>query len=178
MTQRYDAGHTPEHVQAYAPDFAQDILDRWCKIAEQRLGYLVELYESGRWRRYHSERAFMENVREARAAVETWRGLARRTVTPHGQAIDRPRGDQPVRAAPVTQDETGQSPARLLGTAAVHAALASIVSLPEDALVEANDDAPVRKQIASASDTEPATAIAPDPRILHERYPVLRYNAL
>jgi uncharacterized repeat protein (TIGR03809 family) len=34
------------------------------------------LFESGRWRRYHSERAFLENIKEAKSAVETWRGLS------------------------------------------------------------------------------------------------------
>lgn len=34
------------------------------------------MFESGRWRRYYSENAFLENVREARVAVETWRGLS------------------------------------------------------------------------------------------------------
>jgi uncharacterized repeat protein (TIGR03809 family) len=53
----------------------RDIVARWCELAEQRLDHLTELFESGRWRRYHSERAFLENVREARSAVETWRGL-------------------------------------------------------------------------------------------------------
>jgi len=53
----------------------RDIVARWCELAEQRLDHLTELFESGRWRRYHSERAFLENIREAKSAVETWRGL-------------------------------------------------------------------------------------------------------
>ena len=53
----------------------RDIVARWCELAEQRLDDLTELFESGRWRRYHSERAFLENIREAKSAVETWRGL-------------------------------------------------------------------------------------------------------
>ena len=53
-----------------------DLVVRWCALAEQRLEYLTEMFESGRWRRYHSERAFLENIREAKVAVETWRGLS------------------------------------------------------------------------------------------------------
>lgn len=34
------------------------------------------MFESGRWRRYHSEVAFLENIREAKRAVQTWRALA------------------------------------------------------------------------------------------------------
>jgi hypothetical protein len=50
---------------------------RWQHLAEQRLDYLTELFESGRWRRYYSERAFLENIQEAKAAVGTWRRLSR-----------------------------------------------------------------------------------------------------
>lgn len=34
------------------------------------------MFETGRWRRYHSEIAFLENIQEAKRAVETWRALA------------------------------------------------------------------------------------------------------
>ena len=34
----------------------RDVVARWCALAEQRLEYLTELFETGRWRRYHSER--------------------------------------------------------------------------------------------------------------------------
>jgi len=53
----------------------RDIVARWCNLAEQRLEHLTELFETGRWRRYHSEQAFLENIREAKAAVEVWRDL-------------------------------------------------------------------------------------------------------
>jgi uncharacterized repeat protein (TIGR03809 family) len=53
-----------------------DVLARWCALAEQRLEYLTELFESGRWRRFHGELAFLENIKEAKAAVETWRELS------------------------------------------------------------------------------------------------------
>jgi len=50
---------------------------RWQHLAEQRLDYLTELFESGRWRRYYSERGFLENIQEAKTAVGTWRRLSR-----------------------------------------------------------------------------------------------------
>jgi len=53
-----------------------DLAARWCALAEQRLEYLTEMFDSGRWRRYYSEFAFLENIKEAKAAVETWRGLS------------------------------------------------------------------------------------------------------
>ncbi|HLI99031.1 MAG TPA: TIGR03809 family protein [Bradyrhizobium sp.] len=60
------------------------IVARWCKLAEQRLEYLTELFETGRWRRFYSEHAFLENIQEAKAAVKTWRDLVSR-----GVSIDR-----------------------------------------------------------------------------------------
>ncbi|WP_354238464.1 TIGR03809 family protein [Bradyrhizobium sp. LA2.1] len=54
----------------------RDIAARWCALAEQRLEHLSEMFETGRWRRYHSELAFLENIQEAKRAVQTWRALA------------------------------------------------------------------------------------------------------
>lgn len=55
---------------------SRDIAARWCALAEQRLEHLSEMFETGRWRRYHSELAFLENIQEAKRAVQTWRALA------------------------------------------------------------------------------------------------------
>jgi hypothetical protein len=54
----------------------RELLARWCALAEQRLQHLTDLFESGRWRRYYSERAFLENIKEAKKALETWRALS------------------------------------------------------------------------------------------------------
>jgi uncharacterized repeat protein (TIGR03809 family) len=54
----------------------RDLLACWRELAEKRLEYLTEMFESGRWRRYYSEFVFLENIREAKAAVETWRVLS------------------------------------------------------------------------------------------------------
>jgi hypothetical protein len=49
------------------------------------------LFESGRWRRYHSERTFLENIKEAKEAVEVWRSLATpKTVAPRPTARPGP----------------------------------------------------------------------------------------
>ncbi len=66
----------------------RDVIARWCNLAEQRLEYLTELFETGRWRRYHSELAFLENIQEAKAAVETWRSLSIREASPDNSAVD------------------------------------------------------------------------------------------
>ncbi len=66
------------HRQEFIRDAAagRDIAARWCALAEQRLQHLSEMFETGRWRRYHSEIAFLENIQEAKRAVQTWRALA------------------------------------------------------------------------------------------------------
>ncbi len=76
MAQRVDAAR------------GREILERWCVLAEQRLDHLTELFETGRWRRYHSEVSFLENIQEARSAVETWRRLATREASLDNSAID------------------------------------------------------------------------------------------
>jgi uncharacterized repeat protein (TIGR03809 family) len=57
--------------------FSDGYAPRGLALAERRLAYLVELYDSGRWRRYHGDADFLLIVREAKAAVEGWRRLLR-----------------------------------------------------------------------------------------------------
>jgi uncharacterized repeat protein (TIGR03809 family) len=66
---------------------SREVIARWCMLAEQRLEYLTELFETGRWRRYHSELAFLENIQEAKAAVENWRKLSSLEVSSNGDAV-------------------------------------------------------------------------------------------
>jgi hypothetical protein len=83
-------------------DAAGHVLDRWRMLAEQRLEHLTELFESGRWRRYHSERTFLENIKEAKDAVEVWRSLASPApVAP--RAVSRPPPAQPIQLRKVEQ---------------------------------------------------------------------------
>jgi uncharacterized repeat protein (TIGR03809 family) len=68
MTHRIDV--------AAGRDNGLDLGARWRGLAERRLEYLTELFESGRWRRYYSERAFLEDIQQAKAAVALWRNLS------------------------------------------------------------------------------------------------------
>jgi uncharacterized repeat protein (TIGR03809 family) len=93
MTYRQDVAH------------GRDVVARWCNLAEQRLEYLTELFETGRWRRFHSERAFLENIQEAKAAVETWRDLLSREASREDFALEffapgRARAPLPREAQP------------------------------------------------------------------------------
>src|SRR6202022_4924926 len=74
----------------HRPDVARgrDVVARWCALAERRLEYLTELCETGRWRRYHSEFAFLENIREAKTAVEIWRDLSLCEASRDSSAVD------------------------------------------------------------------------------------------
>ena len=73
MTHRFEVAHDPA------------VAARWCTLAEQRLEYLTELFQNGRWRRYYSHTAFIENIKEAKAMVAYWRALS----TP-GHVADEP----------------------------------------------------------------------------------------
>jgi uncharacterized repeat protein (TIGR03809 family) len=79
---------TPRTDVAPGRDPSLDLGERWRLLAERRLEYLTELFESGRWRRFYSERAFLENIREAKAAVTHWRNLS----TPQSVPDQKPTG--------------------------------------------------------------------------------------
>jgi len=70
--------HRQESVREFVRGAAgsREIAARWCALAEQRLEHLSEMFETGRWRRYHSEIAFLEHIQEAKRAVQTWRAIA------------------------------------------------------------------------------------------------------
>ncbi|WFU22588.1 TIGR03809 family protein [Bradyrhizobium sp. CB1717] len=72
MTHRQESGYAPFRAEACS----REVAARWCTLAEQRLEHLSETFETGRWRRYHSELAFLENIQEAKRAVQTWRAIA------------------------------------------------------------------------------------------------------
>jgi uncharacterized repeat protein (TIGR03809 family) len=151
----------------------RDVVARWCDLAEQRLEYLTELFETGRWRRFHSEVAFLENIQEAKSAVETWRNLSMREASPDNSAVDMswlshtqtalPRverlRDQPDRRPPWMEIPAEPSPPDAL----MSAEPAHVVS----------DEAPS----APALDDAPVLDDAPTLDAIAQRYPLLR-NAL
>jgi len=63
----------------------RDVVARWRILAQQRLDHLTELYESGRWKLYHTESDFLVMVHEARGALKAWQDLA-----PPDAARDQP----------------------------------------------------------------------------------------
>jgi uncharacterized repeat protein (TIGR03809 family) len=162
MTHRQDVAH------------GRDIVARWCKLAEQRLEYLTELFETGRWRRFHSEHAFLENIKEAKTAVETWRNLlaheaTRGNILSDASGLGRARAPLPRGAIPT-------------GPKAIQVSLRSSPSVSPSL---PRIDAP-----AVEPKLRPVTAAIPEPAFdsasaltldiisaVQERYPLLR-NAL
>jgi uncharacterized repeat protein (TIGR03809 family) len=152
----------------------RDIVGRWCSLAEQRLDHLTELFETGRWRRYHSEGAFLENIQEAKAAVELWRDLLTRETSRDHSAIDiswlgrprpkLPRGEGLPDQAVRFQFQPAPNPADPPPLE---------VSIGLDALHVPSEEAP---SVPEAS-ADLAPELTPDIPAMHERYPLLR-NAL
>ena len=142
---------------------SRELAARWCVLAEQRLEHLSEMFETGRWRRYHSELAFLENIQEAKRAVQTWRAIAT-------------GGDVAAAAASVTS-AFGWSPATLARTApreqaqtvqpkAVHIAPETAVPVrldPKPDVLAEIVEAPIAPvaPVAPAAPMVPAAPIAP-----------------
>jgi len=157
----------------------RDIVARWCNLAEQRLEHLTELFETGRWRRYHSERAFLENIREAKAAVEVWRNLEMREASLDNSAIDlswlgRERSNLPrstympepvQRLQPLPAQMPAEPPPR---------------DIPGDVLSALESVLAASAEAPSVSDAPDLDDVLPPPLdldVIEQRYPLLR-NAL
>jgi uncharacterized repeat protein (TIGR03809 family) len=61
------------------PGPAFDVMSRrWLGLAERRLVYYAELYQSGRWQRYYTPQDFAQRIVDVMKAVTVWRKLAER----------------------------------------------------------------------------------------------------
>ncbi len=122
---------------AHPADVARgrNIVARWCNLAERRLEYLTELFETGRWRRFHTELEFLENIQEAKAAVATWRDLLSREAALDNTAIDLTwlgrRRTTPLPLTPLPRDQGLHQPiARLQPKPAPVVVAAAVVAAP------------------------------------------------
>jgi uncharacterized repeat protein (TIGR03809 family) len=156
------------------------IAARWCNLAERRLEYLTELFESGRWRRYHTELSFLENIQEAKAAVETWQDLLKREASPENFAISmallrasrttvpRSKGFSTVAPRPQPQPQ----PAPIVAE--------PMREIPHDVLAALESQLVVADEAPSAPDAPALDELRLPPiklDVMKERYPLLR-NAL
>ena len=173
---------------AHPADVARgrNIVARWCNLAEQRLEHLTELFESGRWRRYHTELEFLENIQEAKAAVETWRDLLSREASLENTAIDLAWLGR-RRTTPLPRDTGYRQPVlhRKPQPAPIAAepppiAVAPRREIPADILVALKSRLAVADKAPSVPDAPALVEMPLQPRDLDtmkERYPLLR-NAL
>ena len=49
---------------------------KWRSLAERRRAHFIELYRTGRWRKYFGEQEFLKIVREIAADLDGWDALA------------------------------------------------------------------------------------------------------
>ena len=148
------------------------IVARWFVLAERRLEHLTELFETGRWRRYHSELAFLENLREAKAAVEAWRDLLTRESSRDNRAIDISwlgRTEAALSIAERLRDQVHKIQPQPAEAAAEPRP--SDLSIPVETGHVASGEAPFTPVVENASE------LMPDIAAIAERYPLLR-NAM
>jgi uncharacterized repeat protein (TIGR03809 family) len=176
---------------------SRELCERWCALAERRLAHLTELFESGRWRRYYTEHALLENFREAKAAVRMWDALSRgesigsRVETGLATAVDEPvlapslqpsaEVIEPITRmiAPIERSVPQQSVAPTIDTAVAE----SDIVLPEDImlyqLVPATPriDLAALEQALSVGIEEEEAEQGPlfDIDAIERRYPALRH---
>jgi uncharacterized repeat protein (TIGR03809 family) len=170
---------------AHPADVARgrNIVARWCNLAEQRLEYLTELFETGRWRRYHTELEFLENIQEAKTAVETWRDLLSREASLENTAIDMAwlgrRRTAPLLLTPLPRDEGFRQPVVQFQPKPAPVA-APPRDIPADVLVALESQLVVADEAPSVPDVLALDEMqfpALDLDAMKDRYPLLR-NAL
>jgi uncharacterized repeat protein (TIGR03809 family) len=61
---------------------ASEIARKWRALAERRRAHFIELYRSGRWRRYFTDHEFLTSVRNVTADIEFWDELVGREELP------------------------------------------------------------------------------------------------
>ena len=59
------------------PRKGSDVARRWQILAERRRNHLLELYRTGRWRRYYSEDQLMAEMRDAVREIRGWTAIGR-----------------------------------------------------------------------------------------------------
>lgn len=144
----------------------REIVARWCNLAEKRLEHLTELFDSGRWRRFHSEQAFLENIREAKSAVETWRDLLSREASRDNRAIDLSWLGRSRTALP--QIEFPRNLAHLPQTPGIAA------DQPRRISASADDRSGVSETLAPEASEADTWAAVLDLATIAARYPLLR----
>jgi uncharacterized repeat protein (TIGR03809 family) len=164
--------------------YSRAISVRWLALAEKRLKHLTELFETGRWRRYYSEHSFLENIQEAKFAVNNWRALTlgepitpRRTgfmlTVADGEALMEP-ADPRARKGEKTLDEL------ILLAPSIDTVIAdSDIVVPEAIRVAEFTPAQTINRAALQATTHAEEDVEPAPVVdldaIARRYPALRH---
>jgi uncharacterized repeat protein (TIGR03809 family) len=154
---------------------SRDVIARWQNLAEQRLEYLTALFETGRWRRYYSERELLDDIRDAKAALEAWRELSNsdacldgtaanmswlagsRTALPPSEGLGEPQQRRQPPPVPMAAEPQREIPVDVL------AALESQLAVAEETPIAPNPAVPEQTPLAVV-----------DLDAIQERYPLLR----
>lgn len=75
--------------ETLAPRKPVELARRLQSLAERRRQHLLELYRTGRWRRYYLEDELMAQVRDCARDMEWWGGLG-------GEQLSRAMPDTPT----------------------------------------------------------------------------------
>jgi uncharacterized repeat protein (TIGR03809 family) len=165
----------------------RDLLARWCNLAEQRLEHLTELFETGRWRRYHTEQSFLENIQEARSVVDIWRRLSMSEASLDNEAA---RGDAAADASwpghisvTLPRGDARRDPVRQVSSPSLSFPTAARPPIPPAAVRISSNQAPsvpaidapvVKRDPLRSPDNAPELL---DIAAMQKRYPLLR-NAI
>jgi len=163
----------------------RDIIARWCNLAEKRLEHLTELFETGRWRRYHSERVFLENIQEAKAAVEIWRDLLTREASRENIDVDiswlgrtrvtpLPRGEGLARRLRPLSPEPAPVSAEI--SRSVLAAVSQAIGVSSRASSNETHAISAIDALTAELKLPPIVNPAPDVAAMQNRYPLLRHT--
>jgi uncharacterized repeat protein (TIGR03809 family) len=150
---------------------SRNLLTCWRELAEKRLEYLTEMFESGRWRRYYSEFAFLENIKEAKIAVETWRTLsapdhARNSIIDISWSA--PERAAPLRRTPVRAEPSAAEPPKMFVPGDIPVAVRTAQVSPNEASAASVIDLlALQRALDETPEGAPDTGAA-------ERYPLLR----
>ena len=150
----------------------RQLIERWAALAETRLDYLTELFESGRWRRFHTDADFLDNIQEAKASVDRWRAMANQEATMGNMPVtwswlDRPEGIPSQQRTPVFEAPRPRAPHEIAAAEPVELAVSPTLQPART---------PFRKAAAAPVDLDWQRALDPD--VLGERYPMLRAAAM
>jgi uncharacterized repeat protein (TIGR03809 family) len=55
---------------------SDEITRKWHALAERRRAHFIDLYDSGRWKRYYTESDFVAQMRDTVKLADTWARLS------------------------------------------------------------------------------------------------------